>query len=161
MEGAVLLGSFAAIAVFGYYLISRLDRFLEEFAAEKQGEAARLNVAVSSLNALPSVSNALKDITARHPDARCSLSLGREQDVIASFDAGEADVAIVSAEAESGIPARWKCVALPPQAALVGRGAVEIRTMEKAPGPQKVLWKSGDPHSLALEFICQLCGQRP
>lgn len=162
VKGLVVLGCFAVFAALGYYIMSKLDRFLDEV---RQNNGARerapsLTIATSCLSAIPSVSNALKDIRSRHPNARCSLSVGEEEEVIHSFDAGEADVVIVSAGAECSTPAQWEYITLSGQSFLLEGGAVEVRSATECSQQQKILWKKGARHSLAPEFIHQLLGQR-
>lgn len=162
MEDFVLLGGFAAIAIVGYYMMARLDRFLEKVQQEnkEQERTTCLNIATSCVNAIPAVSNILKDINHLYPNVHCNLSVGHEQEVIKSFDSGDADVAIISADsnAESERLAESKCITLNPQSFSIDNGIVEVKTVEKNLQHQKVLWKSGDNQSLVLYFIHQLCG---
>ena len=97
MEELVLLGGFGAFVVFGFFVMAKLDHFLEQVRNRNGVQAPRLNVATPSLSAVPSVSNILKELHRQYPDMRYSLS----------FDVSDADAAIVSTEAENGIPAPW------------------------------------------------------
>ena len=103
MEDVVLLGGFAAIAIFGYYIMAKLDNFLDKVRQEneEQAQTTCLNIATSCVNVIPAVSNILKDINHLHPDVHCNLSVGHEQDVIKSFDCGDADVVIISADSDT------------------------------------------------------------
>ena len=163
MEDIVLLGGFAAIAVFGYFLMARLDHFLDQARQEgnAQEETVHLNIAVSCLAAIPSVSHILEDIRHRYPHVQCSLSVGQDQDVIQSFDGGTADVAIVSAGAKSEAQAQWVWITLAPQPFCTDRGNIEINTIVQNSQRQKVLWKSDDSRSPVSEFIHQLRRQQP
>lgn len=164
MEDFVLLGSFAAIAIFGYYIMAKLDNFLDSVRQEneEQEQTACFHIATSCFNAIPAVSNILKDINDRYPDVHCNLSVGHEQEVIKSFDSGDVDVAIISAdsEAENETMAQWKCITLNPQSVSIDNGIVEVETVEKNPQHQKVLWKSSDNQPLVLNFIHHLCGRK-
>lgn len=164
MEDVVLLGGFEAIAIFGYYIMAKLDNFLDKVRQEneEQAQTTCLNIATSCVNVIPAVSNILKDINHLYPDVHCNLSVGHEQDVIKSFDCGDADVVIISADSdvESERLARWKCITLNPQSFSINNGIVDVKTVEKSPQHQKVLWKGSDNQSLVLHFIHQLCGQR-
>ena len=93
----------------------------------------------------------------------CNLSVGHEQEVIKSFDSGDADVAIISADsdAENETMAQWKCVTLNQQPFSIGNGIVEVKSVEESLQHQKVLWKSSDNQPLVLNFIDHLCGRRP
>ena len=165
MRDVALLGVFAAIAVFGYYVMGRVDHFLDGVRpeSEERERAACLHIATSCFNAIPAVSDALQSMRHLHPHVHCNLSVGREQEVITSFDRGDADVAIISATSQlkSETPAQWKCVTLPLRSFSMDHGMVEVKAVEKNPQRQKVLWKSGDSRSLVLRFIHCLCGQRP
>ena len=145
MEDVVLLGGCAAIAIFGYYIMAKLDNFLDKIRQEneEQAQTTCLNIATSCVNVIPAVSNILKDINHLHPDVHCNLSVGHEQDVIKSFDCGDADVVIISADSdvESERLARWKCITLNPQSFSIDNGIVDVKTVEKNPQHQKVLWK--------------------
>lgn len=164
MEDFVLLGGFAAIAILGYYIMAKLDNFLDKVRQEneEQAQTTCLNIATSCINVIPAVSNILKDINHLYPYVHCNLSVGHEQEVIKSFDRGDADVVIISADSdvESEILARWKFITLNPQSFSIGNGSVDLKTVEKNTQHQKVLWKDSDNQSLALHFIHQLCGQR-
>lgn len=164
MEDFVLLGGFAAIAIFGYYIMARLDHFLNKNRQEneEQGRTTCFNIVTSCVNVIPAVSNVLKDINYLYPNVHCKLSVGHEQEVIKSFDRGDADVAIISADSnlESERPAQWKCITLYPQSFSIDNGTIKVKTVENNPQHQKVLWKSSDNQSLVLYFIHQLCGQR-
>ena len=165
MQDVALLGVFAAIAVFGYYVMGKVDHFLDGVRpeSEKWEQATGLYIATSCFNVIPAVSDALQDMRHLHPHVHCNLSVGREQEVITSFDRGDADVAIISANSQlkSETPAQWKCTKLSPQPFSIEHGMIEVKAVGKNPQYQKVLWKSSDSRSLVLHFIDCLCGQRP
>lgn len=161
MKELILLGGFAAIAVFGYYIMSRLDGFLNavQKEAEPQEETPYLSIAISSLGAVPEVLHILEEISLRYPEVRCSISIGQEEDVVRALDAGSADVAVLPAEAASSIQAQWECISLNPQSLFLDHGMVEMKPMQKAPQLQKTLWKNDHAQLWVSEFLSQLCGQ--
>lgn len=165
LEDFILLGGFAAITIFGYYIMARLDHFLDKVRKEneEQEQASCFNIATPCVNVIPAVSNALKEISHLYPDVHCSLSVGHEQEVIKSFDRGETDVAIIPADSDmaSERPAQWNYITLNPQPFSIDNGTVDVETVEKAPLQQKILWKSSDNRSLIFNFIDCFCGQRP
>lgn len=163
MKAFILLGGFAAMAVFGYFIMSGLDNFLNAVQKESAGqdERLRLRIATASLDAMPAVSRILKELRERYPSARCSISFGQESEVIRAVDTGVADVAILPAEAADNIQAQWMCISLDRQPFSLDDGTVEIRSIQERPQLQKILWKNADPHFLLSEFIQQLCGQQP
>lgn len=164
MEDLVLLGGFAAIAVFGYFIMARWDNFLDKIRQknEKQEQTACLNIAASCFGAVPAVSNILNDINCRYPNVHCNLSVGNEQEVIESFDNGEADVAIISADSDvqSGTPAQWKYITLTPQPFSVDNGNIEANAVKKTAQHQKVLWKDCGGKAWVVYFIHSLCGRQ-
>lgn len=164
VKDLVLLGGFIAIAIFGYYIMAKLDHSLDKIRKEKEEQkpTACLNVATSCFTAIPAVSSILKDIHHSQPDVYCNLSVGHEQEVITSLDSGDADVAIISADSdvESETLTQGKCITLTPQPFTIEDGIVEVKAVEHKPQHQKVLWKRSDNRSLVLNFIHYLCGQR-
>lgn len=161
MKELILLGGFAAIAVFGYYIMSRLDDFLNavQKGNERQDEMSYLSIATSSLDAVPEILCILKDISGRYPEIRCSVLIGQEEEVVQALDAGRADVAILPAEAVSNMQAQWGCICLNPQSLFLDDGMVEMQSIQKAPQLQKILWKNKNAHLGVSEFLYQLCGQ--
>lgn len=161
MEEFILLGGFAAIAVFGYYIMSRLDDFLNavQKETERQEETPYLSIATSSLGAVPEVLHILEEISRRYPEVRCSISIGQEEEVVQALQAGSADVAVLPAEAASGIQAQWECISLDPQPLFLDHGMVEMKPIQKAPQLQKILWKNDHAHFWVSEFLYRLCGQ--
>lgn len=161
MKELILLGGLAAIAVFGYYIMSRLDGFLNavEKETERQEEPAYLSIATSSLDAVPEVLHILEEISRRYPQVRCSVSVGQEEEVVQALDAGRADVAVLPAGAASDIQAQWECISLNPHPLFLDHGMVEMKPMQEAPQPQKILWKNSHAHFWVSEFLCRLCGQ--
>lgn len=159
-----LLGGFVAIAIFGYFMMAKVDQFLDKIrqANDAQEPTPRLNIAISCVTAIPAVSNALADIRRQYPNVHCDLCVGHEQEVIRSFERGEADVAIISADsgAESKGPAQWNCTTLSPQSFSMDHGIIEVKPVEKDPQHQKVLWKSCEDGALVLHFVRRLCGQQ-
>lgn len=161
METFVLLGGFAAIAVFGYSVMSRLDDFLNAVQKEneRQDERLHLNIATSSLDAVPKVLHVLKSISGHYPDVRFSVSVGKEEDVMQALDTGSADVAVLPAEAVGDMQAQWECISLNPQPVFLDNGMVEMKSIQKEPQPQKILWKHDNADFLISEFLQKLCGQ--
>lgn len=161
MKALILLGGLAAIAAFGYYIMSRLDGFLNavEKETERQEEPAYLSVALSSLDAVPEVLHILEEISRRYPQVRCSISIGQEEEVVQALDAGRADVAVLPVGAAGDIQAQWECISLNPHPLFLDHGMVEMKPMQEAPQPQKILWKNSPSHFWVSEFLCRLCGQ--
>ena len=161
MKELILLGGFAAIAIFGYYIMSRLDDFLNavQKEAKRQEETPYLSIATSSLDAVPEVLHILEEISLRYPEVRCSIAIGQAEEVVRALDAGSADVAVLPAEAASSIQAQWECISLNPQSLFLDHGMVEMKPMQKAPQLQKILWKNDHAQLWVSEFLSQLCGQ--
>ena len=160
MEAFVLLGGFALIAVGGYYVMVKIDLFLDKVRRQNIAQEKMLpfHVATSCFYAIPSITTILNDIGAKYPDMQCDLSFGQEQEVIKAFDTGNADVAIVSSQAESGVPAQWECVIVNPRPVLMMNGSLPVKTFDQTPRYEKILWKNNGDHFLAAKFVRQFCG---
>lgn len=163
MEDFVLLGSFAAAAILGYYIMARVDNFLGKVRQknEEQERTTGLNIATTCFNVIPTGSNILKDIN-HLSNVHCNLSVGHEQEVIKPFDGGDADGAIISANSDikSETLTQRKCIALTPQSFSRENRITKGKPVEKSPQHQKVLWESSDKQSFVLNFVHYLCGQK-
>ncbi len=163
MEALVLLGGFAAVAAAGYFIMAKIDCFLERVRRQnaERENMLPLHVATSCLHAIPSAAEILNDMGARYPNVQCSLSFGQEREVIRAFDAGDADVAIVSAQAESGLPARWECVTVNPRSVFMAYSGLPVKTLDQTPRHEKILWKHQAAPFLTAEFVQRFCGHGP
>ena len=76
MGDFILLAGFAATAIFGYFIMVRLDRFLDKVRQqnEEHERTSCLNIATSCVGAIPAVSSILKDIHHLYPNVHCNLS---------------------------------------------------------------------------------------
>lgn len=81
MEALVLVGGFAAVFVFGYFLMSKLDDWLAEPRSreDRPRTEPQLRIAASQLDSVPAISAALKELGRQRPGLRCALILGEEQ----------------------------------------------------------------------------------
>ena len=164
MEDVILLGGLAAIILFGYYIMAKLDRLFDKVWQENGAPArmASLNVATSCFDAIPAVSDILREINDLEPNVHCRLSVGLEWEVLQSFARGEADVAIISAESDVDreSPVHWNCVTIHPLSLSQEHATVEVRAVARSPQHQRVLWKNSDNQSLVQSFLHHLWGQR-
>lgn len=161
MEPLVLLGGFFAFVVFGFFLMGRLDRFLDGVRAGMAGcEHARpLQIAVSNPYAVAPVAEAVEAFQARYPGVECRVSLGPEREIMHSLDSGAADVAVVSPEAADCGRARCACFTFRPQPLSVDGAGVTLPPLHAQEQRQKVLWKDTRAPAPAQNFVRQLCGQ--
>lgn len=124
MQDAALLGVFAAIAVFGYYMMVRLDGFLEKIRKEKekQERLTCFNLAISGISTILAVSTILKENKIHE----------HEQEAMNSFDWGDTDATVLSAEFD--LPketlAQWECIAFDKQPGSIDQGTVEEKAVE-------------------------------
>ena len=134
MEGLVLLGGFLGFGLFGYYVVSRLDTFLEALRAgqvpDRREERYHLNVATSSPCAVPVVLGTLRDMEERYPHLRCTLSVGEENELLQALSAGTVDIVIVSAEAVHDDSVRQRGFAIRPQPFVAAEGEVMIQPVD-------------------------------
>ena len=98
MEAFVLLGGFAAVAVFGYFLMSKLDNWLAPLQnSENDPDAiSEIRIGTSQLDSVPGVPAILKELSCQYPELHSSLVLGQEQELTHALARGSVDLVIVS-----------------------------------------------------------------
>lgn len=161
MEAFVLLGGFAAVAVFGYFLMSKLDNWLATLQNSENDPdvISEIRIATSQLDSVPSVSAILKELSCQYPELHSTLVLGQEQELTNAFARGSVDLVIVSVHTTISL-ARRQNIALPTQPVDIADGTVELRMLEQDSTHQQLLWKNGESRPYMLELIHRLCGQQ-
>ncbi len=161
MEELVLVGGFFAIAAFGYYVMTRLDPFLEKIRAggQKLERTHCLKIATSDPHMIPIISRILGDMSDRYSVVPYTLLVGQEQEILQYFDSGSADVAIVSPDVESDSLVHREPSG--PGILPVDRREAELKSIDIGMKHQKVLWNNSGSEALVLEFVQQLCAQKP
>ena len=88
-----------------------------------------------------------------------TLLVGQEQEILQYFDSGSADVAIVSPDVESDSLVHREPSG--PGILPVDRREAELKSIDIGMKHQKVLWNNSGSEALVLEFVQQLCAQKP
>ena len=160
MEALVLVGGFAAVFVFGYFLMSKLDDWLAEPRSreDRPRTEPQLRIAAYQLDSVPAISAALKELGRQRPGLRCALILGEEQEIAGALARGSVDLALVSDH--TAIPSvQYRDITLYPQAVKLSDGAVEVSALGQGSVRQRLLWHNGEIRPDTLELIRRLCGQ--
>ena len=161
MREIAMLGGFLLAAAVLFCLISRLGLFLKKLedspASQKKQDCLR--VAISNPCTISSIAEAMEKIKGKHPGAAYTLSMGREQEVLQSFDQGMADVAVVSAEAEERDGRQFQKATIGLRPVHLGDSGLLLQPICMGYQNQKVLFQeNGRP--IAVEFVQQLCKQK-
>lgn len=97
MEYIILLGGLLVFALVGFWMMGRVDRFLNAARAEQEGRqhAECLKIAASDPCVMQPVFKTVSALKEQHPDLWCELSFGREAEVLGCLSTGNVDVAIL------------------------------------------------------------------
>ena len=100
MEYMILLGGLLVFALVGFWMMGRVDRFLNAARAEQEGRqhAECLKIAASDPCVMQPVFKTVSALKEQHPDLWCELSFGREAEVLGCLSTGNVDVAILPGE---------------------------------------------------------------
>ena len=108
-----MLGGLLVFALVGFWMMGRVDRFLNAARAEQEGRqhAECLKIAASDPCVMQPVFKTVSALKEQHPDLWCELSFGREAEVLGCLSTGNVDVAILPGEtgAERRLKAETFC----------------------------------------------------
>lgn len=159
MKNVLLLAAVAAVFAFGWFLMGKLDRFLEE---NFQAQGARLS---SGGNALrlgffdPTAADSIADVLERYaeirPDISARIFCGTEEELVKGFFAGKFDVIFLPENAE--VPVHMQCnsriVSLNRTPVTMKYAGLPIEPITDGHITQNVLWAGEDASSLAGCFM--------
>lgn len=99
MQDAILLISTLAVFIFGYFLMKKLDAFLESARMEEKsapdcGENS-LRIGFSNLFMAESISSFLEAYGKRHPNASVRIFSGEEHELCISLETHELDMILL------------------------------------------------------------------
>ena len=99
-----MLGGLLVFALVGFWMMGRVDRFLNAARAEQEGRqhAECLKIAASDPCVMQPVFKTVSALKEQHPDLWCELSFGREAEVLGCLSTGNVDVAILPGETGGG-----------------------------------------------------------
>ena len=104
MEYMILLGGLLVFALVGFWMMGRVDRFLNAARAEQEGRqhAECLKIAASDPCVMQPVFKTVSALKEQHPDLWCELSFGREAEVLGCLSTGYVFVAILPCDTGGG-----------------------------------------------------------
>lgn len=154
MESIALFGSFLVIAILGYFFMGKVDKFLDNIQEndnEKQMQTYYLRIAASDFYTVCSISNILSEMQKDYPGLQCTLLVGQDDEVLHCFDMDQADIIIVSSDAEYP---RHPCshIILETHPMKVNESSVTLVPINTDVQPRKMFWKTKS-HLLVPEFL--------
>lgn len=146
MQGALFLAVIAAVFAFGWFLMGRLDCFLE---ANDHAQGLQLSSAKNTLRlgfcnptAADGITDVLEQYSRAHSDIVVRIFCGSEEEVLKGLSTGRFDMVFLPENAE--IPAHMHCnsriVSLNCTSVMMKYGGLPIEPITDGHIIQKVLW---------------------
>lgn len=160
MEALVLVGGFAAVFVFGYFLMSKLDDWLAEPRSREDPAKNGTPVEDRRLPAgfCPCHFRRFKGTRQTAPRPALRADPWGRAEIAGALARGSVDLALVSDH--TAIPSvQYRDITLYPQAVKLSDGAVEVSALGQGSVRQRLLWHNGEIRPDTLELIRRLCGQ--
>ncbi len=163
MEYMILLGGLLVFALVGFWMMGRVDRFLNAARAEQEGRqhAECLKIAASDPCVMQPVFKTVSALKEQHPDLWCELSFGREAEVLGCLSTGNVDVAILSGETGGGAAFESRDFLFSPVSFRAVEDCTTLSSIDTSVRRQRVLLKQNTSASLAAEFVQRICEQKP
>ncbi|WP_195556406.1 hypothetical protein [Anaerotruncus colihominis] len=150
----VLLAGFLSVAVFLYYLMSRLDNDLGRIrSSTEKTERCHLMIAVSSLYAIQFVLDTYNDIKRDYPNLEVTIVFGQQQEILEYLACGKADLAVVSAETRTCLCLETAFVKFEPRTLRLDESGVLLQPIDHMMHKQALVWSKETPSPLVPEFI--------
>lgn len=160
MEAIILLGSFAAVCVLWYFLISKLDKWLAPLQSKDavSYQIHEIKIGTSQPDSIPGITAALKKLSVQYPEFRCTLLLGQEQEITTALACGSVDIAILSDH--TAIPSmRCQDIKINTQSVSIMDDTIDLKILEPVPAHQRLLWNDRTLTPYISELIRQFCRQ--
>ncbi len=157
MESVTLLGVFIAIAIIGYLFTGKVDKFLSYIQEdnEKQKQIYNLRIAASDFCVAYSISDVLSDMRKEYPDLYCTLSVGKEDELLQFFENNKADVIIVSSDIEyPEYP--FKNISIEVHPFKLDEQTVILTPLTTGIQKRKIFWQNSKSQPLVLELVKHL-----
>lgn len=159
MQDVLLIASMAATFVFGWFLMGKLDRFLEEnrHAQELQISSGgnSLRIGFCDPTVADSMTDVLEQYSKLYPDVSVSIFCGSEKELMKGISAGKFNVIFLSESAE--IPAHMnynsKVVFLNYTPVMMKYGGLPIEPIASGHIIQKALWSDGTASIFTCCFL--------
>ena len=163
MEYMILLGGLLVFALVGFWMMGRVDRFLNAARAEQEGRqhAECLKIAASDPCVMQPVFKTVSALKEQHPDLWCELSFGREAEVLGCLSTGNVDVAILPGETGGGAAFESRDFLFSPVSFRAGEDCTTLSSIDTSVRRQRILLKQNTSASLAAEFVQRICEQKP
>lgn len=150
----VLLAGFLSVAVFLYYLMSRLDSDLGRIrSSTEKTDRCHLMIAVSSLYAIQFVLDTYNDIKRDYPNLEVTIVFGQQQEILEYLACGKADLAVVSAETRTDLCLETAFVKFEPRTLRLDESGVLLQPIDHMMHKQALVWSKETPSPLVPEFI--------
>lgn len=150
----VLLAGFLSVAVFLYYLMSRLDSDLGRIrSSTEKTDRCHLMIAVSSLYAIQFVLDTYSDIKRDYPNLEVTIVFGQQQEILRYLACGKADLAVVSAETRTDLCLETAFVKFEPRTLRLEESGVLLQPIDQMMHKQALVWSKEAPSPLVPEFI--------
>ena len=128
----VLLAGFLSVAVFLYYLMSRLDNDLGRIrSSTEKTERCHLMIAVSSLYAIQFVLDTYNDIKRDYPNLEVTIVFGQQQEILEYLVCGKFE----------------------PRTLRLDESGVLLQPIDHMMHKQALVWSKETPSPLVPEFI--------
>ena len=163
MEYMILLGGLLVFALVGFWMMGRVDRFLNAARAEQEGRQHTecLKIAASDPCVMQPVFKTVSALKEQHPDLWCELSFGREAEVLGCLSTGNVDVAILPGETGGGAAFESRDFLFSPVSFRAVEDCSTLSSIDTSVRRQRVLLKQNTSASLAAEFVQRICEQKP
>lgn len=150
----VLLAGFLSVAVFLYYLMSRLDNDLGRIRSKD-----RINGTLSfddrGFKPLcdPVCIGYIQRYKRDYPNLEVTIVFGQQQEILEYLACGKADLAVVSAETQTGLCLETAFVKFEPRTLRLDESGVLLQPIDQMMHKQALVWSKEAPSPLVPEFI--------
>ena len=157
MRDILLLAAVAAAFVFGYFVVRRLGRFLDEQQPESryatEGESLRIGVTDPMVAA--GLSDDLDRYSAAHPGTSVSLLSGTETELMRALSSRKLDVAFIPEESELPGQAHTlvREIMLCRDAVPENRSGLSLTPLSQGETGQKIVWLERELTPAANSFL--------
>ena len=159
MQDLFLIAAIAALFAFGWYLMGKLDAFLE---SNRQDQSALLSAGEKFLRigffdplVADSLSGVLEKYSKIHPSVFISLFSGTETELMKEFCSHKLDIIFLpkNASISEKIHSQIDEVSLDHMPVMMPYGGLQIEPITKGRVQQKVVWEETETTSEANRFI--------
>lgn len=117
MKDMILICSMAAIFVFGYFIMKKIDAFVEEnqraIQEENKKNRCLIRIAAETPLLIPSISHAMEDCSWINPCIEFSVSSGRAEPMLRKLQDGNIDILLLDEETADYFHTEFQSVKIP------------------------------------------------